>query len=69
LKAIDKGALHIRVYGLIQMLSLLAIPILYQYNGQRGKWKGVKWFFYVYYPVHLIVLGLIRIFILNKGIN
>jgi hypothetical protein len=55
-----------RVYGLIQMLSVLAIPILYQYNGQRGKWKGVKWFFYVYYPVHLIVLGLIRIFILNN---
>jgi hypothetical protein len=56
-------------YGLLQMFVTLAIPILYQYNGQRGKWKGMKWFFYIYYPLHLILLGLIRIFILHKGIN
>ena len=54
------------VYGLLQMLIVLAIPILYQYNGQRGKLKGMKWFFYIYYPAHLILLGLIRIFILNR---
>jgi hypothetical protein len=57
-----------KVYGLIQMLIVLAIPILYQYNGQRGNWKGMKWFFYIYYPAHLIILGLIRIFVLHKGI-
>jgi hypothetical protein len=57
------------VYGILQMLIVLSIPILYQYNGQRGKWKGMKWFFYIYYPLHLILLGLIRIFILHKGIN
>jgi hypothetical protein len=56
-----------KVYGLMQMLIVLAIPILYQYNGQRGKWKGMKWFFYFYYPAHLIILGLIRIFILHIG--
>jgi len=58
-----------RIYGLIQMLIILAIPILYQYNGQRGKWKGMKWFFYIYYPAHLIILGIIRIFLLQKGID
>jgi hypothetical protein len=57
------------IYGIMQMLIVLAIPILYQYNGQRGKWKGMKWFFYIYYPLHLILLGLIRVFILQKGIN
>jgi hypothetical protein len=57
------------VYGILQMLIVLAIPILYQYNGQRGKWKGMKWFFYVYYPLHMIILGLIRIFIIDKTIN
>ena len=57
-----------KVYGLIQMLIILAIPILYRYNGQRGNWKGMKWFFYIYYPAHLTILGLIRIFILHKGI-
>jgi hypothetical protein len=55
------------VYGLIQMLVVLAIPILYQYNGQRGTWKGMKWFFYIYYVAHLFILGIIRIFLLHKG--
>jgi hypothetical protein len=54
-------------YGLIQMFVILAIPILYKYNGQRGTWKGMKWFFYIYYPLHLTILGLIRIFILHKN--
>jgi len=57
------------VYGFMQMLIVLAIPILYHYNGQRGTWKGMKWFFYIYYPLHLTILGLIRVFILHKGIN
>lgn len=38
-----------------QWLSLLALPLLAFYNGQRGKWK-LKWVFYFYYPVHLGVL-------------
>jgi hypothetical protein len=54
------------VYGILQMLIVLAIPILYQYNGRRGKWKGMKWFFYIYYPLHLIIFGLIKIFIFTK---
>lgn len=41
--------------------KILAIPILMSYNGERGKWKGMKWFFYLYYPAHLIVVGIIRI--------
>ena len=52
------------VHGILQMLIVLAIPILYQYKGQRGAWKWMKWFFYVYYPAHLAILGLIRVFIL-----
>jgi len=39
----------------IQWFSLLSLPLLALYNGQRGKWK-LKWFFYVYYPAHLVVL-------------
>jgi hypothetical protein len=56
-----------KVYGLMQMLIILAIPILSQYNGQRGTWKGMKWFFYIYYVGHLFILGMIRIFLLHKG--
>ncbi|MDR2132843.1 MAG: conjugal transfer protein TraX [Clostridiales Family XIII bacterium] len=55
-------------YGALQMLTALAVPLLHGYNGQRGKlkWKGMKWFFYIYYPAHLFVLGAIRILILSR---
>ena len=55
------------VYGALQMLTALAIPLLHSYNGQRGKWKGMKWFFYIYYPAHLFVLGTIRILLLSTA--
>ena len=48
-------------YGLLQMFTFLSIPILARYNGERGSWKGMKWLFYIYYPAHLIVVGLIRL--------
>ena len=41
--------------GGIQYLSLLAVPVLLCYNGQRGKWN-LKYFFYIFYPLHLAVL-------------
>lgn len=50
-----------RVYGLIQMFTVLSLPILKQYNGERGQWRGMKWFFYLYYPAHLFVIGVIRV--------
>lgn len=49
------------IYGVLQLFVALAIPLLKRYNGQRGTWKGMKWFFYLYYPAHMIVLGLFRI--------
>lgn len=49
------------VYGIIQMFVALTIPLLKMYNGERGNWKGMKYFFYVYYPIHLIICGIIRI--------
>ena len=44
-----------------QIGTLLVIPIIYLYNGERGS-KGSfnKWFFYIFYPAHLVVLGLIK---------
>ena len=41
--------------GGIQHYALLAIPLLLLYNGQRGK-ANLKYFFYIFYPVHLVVL-------------
>ena len=45
----------------IQTLALCALPILALYNGQRGKWK-LKYFFYLYFPAHIVVLEMIAFF-------
>ena len=50
-----------RLYGALQMFTFLTIPILARYHGERGRWKGMKWFFYIYYPAHLVVIGLVRL--------
>jgi len=36
-------------------MSLLALPLLAMYNGERGK-MNLKYFFYGFYPVHLAVI-------------
>lgn len=47
-------------YAVIQVFMLLSLPLLARYNGKRGEWKGMKWFFYLYYPAHLFLIGLLR---------
>lgn len=48
-------------YGLLQLCVALSIPLLKQYNGTRGRWKGMKWFFYLFYPAHLLLCGILRL--------
>lgn len=55
-----------KIYSIIQMCTLLSLPILKSYNGERGKLKGMKWLFYIYYPIHLIIIGIMRV-ILDIG--
>lgn len=52
-----------KVYGLLQLFVLLVVPFVKQYNGERGTWKGMKWVFYLYYPAHLVICGLIRLWL------
>ena len=53
-----------KLYGIIQMAVVLAIPVIMMYNGQLGKNsrmnKMMKYFFYIYYPLHLFLLGYIQ---------
>lgn len=53
-----------KVYGLIQLGVVLAIPVIAMYNGQRGKNASVnrfmKWLYYIYYPLHLVIIWLIK---------
>jgi len=39
--------------------SLLAIPLLLMYKGERG--RRMKWFFYWFYPAHLVALAIISL--------
>ncbi len=40
--------------------------ICFVYNGKRGRFPNAgKWFFYVYYPLHLAVIGIIRILLMR----
>lgn len=56
------------VYGILQLGVVIVWPFMANYNGQRGKWKGMKWFFYLYYPLHLILVGFLRLY-LNGNIS
>lgn len=42
---------------IIQLCSILALVPIYLYNGKRG--VHLKYFFYVYYPLHLLTLSLL----------
>ena len=49
-------------YALVQIGVLLVYPVLRHYNGKKGTAKWMKWFFYLYYPLHLILVGILRIY-------
>ncbi len=53
--------------GGIQFFSLLAVPLLALYNGKQGKAR-LKWFFYIFYPAHFVLLYGIKI-LLNGGLR
>lgn len=47
-------------------MSFLFLPFLLIYNGEKGSYHPIhKWFFYIFYPLHLWILHLIA-FILTK---
>ena len=54
-----------KVYGVMQMGVALSIPIIMMYNGKRSGGKTfnrvMKWLFCAYYPLHLLIIGIIRL--------
>lgn len=41
-------------FSRFQWLMILVIPFIWLYNGKKG--KGMKWFYYLFYPAHIWVL-------------
>ena len=42
-------------------LMLAAVLVLFCYNGEKGKGsRFLKYFFYVFYPLHLLAIGLFK---------
>lgn len=53
------GPLEILSTNSIQSLAIFAAVPIMLYNGERGRYR-LKWFFYVIYPAHLLLLILVR---------
>ena len=47
----------------MQYFSLLSLIFIYFYNKKLG--KKCKVFFYLYYPLHILVLGLLKLYLLG----
>lgn len=45
--------------SLFQLSVILSLPLLALYNGVKGGNQFSKWGFYVFYPLHLLILALI----------
>lgn len=66
----DPGIPTLSMWQMVQVFSLLALPLIFLYNGQKGKWpigkpkaQYVKYGFYAFYPAHLLVLWLVAVVI------
>lgn len=50
---------NMELIGGVQGFAVLALIPIYMYNGKKDYNKS-KWLFYAYYPLHLLIIGLIR---------
>ena len=48
-------------YSLIHLGMLLAVPLIYMYNGKRG--EDMRWLFYAFYPAHMAIIAVLRNFL------
>lgn len=59
LESLNYPGVSMKLNWFSQALSLLALIFIFTYNDEKG--KDLKYFFYSFYPVHLLIIGIIKI--------
>ncbi len=63
------GRTDLEIFGILaallfssrsELVAILDYELIRRYHGKKGK-SGGRWFFYIFYPAHLLVLGLLRV--------
>lgn len=52
--AINNFSVHSLLFENYQWMMIASLPLMYAYNGKKG--RGLKYFFYIFYPAHIIIL-------------
>ncbi|MFQ9564372.1 MAG: TraX family protein, partial [Faecalibacillus intestinalis] len=52
------------LFGNPQWMMIFSLIFILMYNDEKG--RGLKWFFYIFYPLHIAVLYIISNLLISK---